>query len=100
MAAQFTRRLQAIAAALSAAQFLTTRLIARDGIYQHVPMLALTVAGSAHALSLRLQQGTPPVHLGESQAHQHILTINPQTLRPCDDAVLVRCLIESTRSAV
>lgn len=100
MAAQFTRRLQAIAAALSAAQFLTTRLIARDGLDQHVPMLALTVAGSAHALSLRLQQGTPPVHLGESQAHQHILTINPLALRPGDDAVLVRCLIESTRSAV
>ncbi len=100
IAEQFTARLQAIAAALSAAPALTARLIARDGVDQHVPLLELTVAGSAHALSRRLQHGTPPVHLGERLAHQNILTINPQTLRPVDDAVLVRCLIESSRSAV
>jgi L-seryl-tRNA(Ser) seleniumtransferase len=85
LAEQFTVRLQAIAAALSPAPSLTARLIARDGVDQHVPLLELTVAGSAHALSL---------------AHHNVLTINPQTLRPDDDAVLVRCLIESSRSAV
>jgi L-seryl-tRNA(Ser) seleniumtransferase len=100
IAEQFTARLQAIAAALSAAPALTARLIARDGVDQHVPLLELTVAGSAHALSRQLQHGTPPVHLGERLAHQNILTINPQTLRPDDDVVLVRCLIESSRSAV
>lgn len=99
LAEQFMRRLHAIAAALSAAPSLTTRLIARDGVDQHVPLLELKVAGSAHALSRQLQLGTPPVHLGERLAHQHILTINPQTLRPEDDAVLVRCLIEASRSA-
>ena len=100
IAEQFTARLQAIAAALSKAPSLTARLIARDGVDQHVPLLELTVAGSAHALSRHLQHGTPPVHLGERLAHQNILSINPQTLRPDDDAVLVRCLIESSRSAV
>ena len=100
IAEQFTARLQAIAAALSKAPSLTARLIARDGVDQHVPLLELTVAGSAHALSRHLQHGTPPVHLGERLAHQNVLTINPQTLRPDDDAVLVRCLIESSRSAV
>jgi hypothetical protein len=65
-----------------------------------VPLLELKVAGSAHALSRHLQHGTPPVHLGERLAHHNVLTINPQTLRPDDDAVLVRCLIESSRSAV
>jgi D-glucosaminate-6-phosphate ammonia-lyase len=98
MARQFTRRLQAIAAALTDAPSLITRLIARDGVDQHVPLLELTVADSAHALSRRLQQGTPPVHLGERLAHRQILTINPQTLRPEDDVVLVRCLIEASRS--
>jgi L-seryl-tRNA(Ser) seleniumtransferase len=100
IAEQFTVRLQAIAAALSEAPSLTARLIARDGVDQHVPLLELTVAGSAHALSRHLQHGTPPVHLGERLAHHNVLTINPQTLRPDDDAVLVRCLIESSRSAV
>jgi L-seryl-tRNA(Ser) seleniumtransferase len=100
IAEQFTVRLQAIAAALSPAPSLTARLIARDGVDQHVPLLELTVAGSAHALSRHLQHGMPPVHLGERLAHQNVLTINPQTLRPDDDAVLVRCLIESSRSAV
>ena len=100
IAEQFTARLQAIAAALSEAPSLTARLIARDGVDQHVPLLELKVAGSAHALSRHLQHGTPPVHLGERLAHQNVLTINPQTLRPDDDAVLVRCLIESSRSAV
>ena len=100
LAEQFTVRLQAIAAALSPAPSLTARLIARDGVDQHVPLLELTVAGSAHALSRHLQHGMPPVHLGERLAHQNVLTINPQTLRPDDDAVLVRCLIESSRSAV
>jgi L-seryl-tRNA(Ser) seleniumtransferase len=100
IAEQFTARLQAIATALSEAPSLTARLIARDGVDQHVPLLELTVAGSAHALSRHLQHGTPPVHLGERLAHQNVLTINPQTLRPDDDAVLVRCLIESSRSAV
>ena len=100
IAEQFTARLQAIAAALSAAPSLTVRLMARDGVDQHVPMLELSVAGSAHALSRHLQHGTPPVHLGERLAHQNVLTINPQTLRPDDDSVLVRCLIESSRSAV
>jgi D-glucosaminate-6-phosphate ammonia-lyase len=100
MAEQFTSRLQAIATALSVAPSLTTRLIARDGVEQHVPMLALTVAGSAHGFSRRLQQCAPPVHLGERLAHQQVLTINPQTLRPDDDAVLVRCLIEASRSAL
>lgn len=98
IALQQTKRLQAIATALAGHGRLATRLLAHDGIEHHVPMLALAVTGSAHELSRRLQHGTPPVHLGERLAHQGLLTINPQTLRAQDDAVLVRCLIDAIRS--
>jgi hypothetical protein len=54
----------------------------------------------AHALALigRLQAGDPPVHVGERLADAGILSINPQTLRPQDDAVLVRCILNAFRS--
>ena len=53
---------------------------------------------SAQALSSRLQRGEPPVHLGERLAANGILSINPQTLREQDDAVLVQCVIRACRS--
>jgi len=56
------------------------------------------VNGSAQALSSRLQRGGPPVHLGERLAASGTLSINPQTLREQDDAVLVQCLIKACRS--
>jgi D-glucosaminate-6-phosphate ammonia-lyase len=52
-----------------------------------VPQLHLTVENPI-ALSARLQAGEPPVHLSERYAGQGILIIDPQALRPEDDAVL------------
>jgi len=95
-AARLTQRLLAIAAALAAEPSITARLLPA-GHNVHVPLLELAVNGSAHALSRRLQRGDPPVHLGERLADVGILTINPQTLRADDDALLVRCLIEAYR---
>ena len=96
-AARATDRLRVIAAALAAEPGITTRLVAADEATP-VPLLELAVQGSAHALSRRLQQGDPPVHLSERLADDGILTINPQTLRPDDDAVLVRRVLDACRS--
>jgi D-glucosaminate-6-phosphate ammonia-lyase len=52
-----------------------------------VPQLHLMVANPI-ALSARLQAGEPPVHLSERYAAQGILIIDPQALRPEDDAAL------------
>jgi len=52
-----------------------------------VPQLHLTVENPI-ALSARLQAGEPPVHLSERFAAQGILIIDPQALRPEDDAAL------------
>lgn len=52
-----------------------------------VPQLYLTAADPI-ALSRRLQAGVPPVHLSERHAAQGILIVDPQALRPEDDAAL------------
>ena len=95
----FRQRLLRIAAVLGTESPIKTRVLATDGdLSSGIPLLELTVTGSAHALCRRLLNGDPPVHLGERQADAGILTIHPQTLRPQDDAVLTRCLIDATRS--
>jgi L-seryl-tRNA(Ser) seleniumtransferase len=43
-------------------------------------------------VSRRLQAGDPPVHLSERFAAQGILIIDPQALRPEDDATLAAVL--------
>jgi len=96
-AARQTQRLQSIAAALADVPTLSTRLVAPSESAA-LPLLELSVNGSAQALSSRLQRGEPPVHLGERLAANGILSINPQTLREQDDAVLVQCLIRACRS--
>jgi L-seryl-tRNA(Ser) seleniumtransferase len=57
-----------------------------------VPQLHLAVE-SPVALSARLQAGAPPVHLSERFAAQGILVIDPQALRPEDDAAVVAALL-------
>jgi len=57
-----------------------------------VPQLHLAVENPV-ALSRRLQAGEPPVHLSERFAAQGILIIDPQALRPEDDAALVAALL-------
>ena len=97
--AGLTARLVSIASALAGASGIRTRLLAASPD-SPTPMLELAIDGSAHALSRCLQAGDPPVHLAERLADAGILTINPQTLRPEDDAVLVRSVIEASRSSV
>ncbi len=60
-----------------------------------VPQLHLSVENPL-AVSRRLQEGEPPVHLSERFASQGILVVDPQALRPEDDAVLA----EAVRAAV
>jgi hypothetical protein len=60
--------------------------------------MELDVGARALALIGRLQAGDPPVHVGERLAGAGILSINPQTLRPQDDTVLVRCILNAFRS--
>ena len=61
-----------------------------------VPQLHLTVENPL-ALSRRLQAGDPPVHLSERFASQGILIIDPQALRPEDDATLATALRSALR---
>jgi L-seryl-tRNA(Ser) seleniumtransferase len=56
-----------------------------------VPQLHLSVE-KALDVSRRLQAGDPPVHLSERFAAQGILIIDPQALRPEDDATLAAVL--------
>jgi L-seryl-tRNA(Ser) seleniumtransferase len=56
-----------------------------------VPQLHLSVEKPLE-LSRRLQAGDPPVHLSERFAAQGILIIDPQALRPEDDAALAAVL--------
>ena len=97
IAARLTTRLQAIADTLKAEPALSSRLVAADD-KAPVPLLEVAVTGNAHALSRRLQQGDPPVHVGERLLDAGILILNPQTLRAEDDPVLARRLIEASRN--
>lgn len=99
-AARLQQRLVAIAEALSAAGTrLQTRLEPYTPGATTVPTLELRVVdGSAEALSRALQHGEPPVHLGEGRLDAGILTLNPLTVRPDDDATLVRCLLAACAS--
>jgi len=59
-----------------------------------VPQLHLMVENPL-ALSARLQAREPPVHLSERFAAQGILIVDPQALRPEDDAALVAALLKA-----
>ena len=56
-----------------------------------VPQLHVTVKDPLEA-SRRLQAADPPVHLSERFAAQGILIVDPQALRPDDDAALAAAL--------
>jgi seryl-tRNA(Sec) selenium transferase len=62
-----------------------------------VPQLHLSIANPL-ALSRRLQAGQPPVHLSERFAAQGILVIDPQALRPEDDALLAAAVRSALQS--
>lgn len=58
-----------------------------------VPQLYLTLKEPLE-VSRRLQAGDPPVHLSERFAAQGVLIIDPQALRPEDDAAVVAALLK------
>ncbi len=89
--AALTRRLEAIAATLKAAG-LRVELISAERTGR-VPHLDIRVPEPAAQFSARLQAGDPPVHLRESKAGEGILTVDPQALRPEDDAILARQVV-------
>ena len=92
-----TQRLQAIADGLQVAAGIVARLVPASAA-SPTPMLELDVGTQAQALVERLLQGTPPVHVGERLVSAGILSVNPQTLRSEDDAVLLRCILNACRS--
>lgn len=61
-----------------------------------VPQLYLTLKEPLE-VSRRLQAGEPPVHLSERYAAQGILIIDPQALRPEDDAALAAAVRDALR---
>ena len=96
-AAALGTRLAAIGTALAGLPGLTAHLVdATDRA--PVPTLELHVGPRALAIVGRLLAGDPPVHVGERLVDAGVLGIHPQTLRPEDDDVLVRCLIHACRS--
>ena len=84
--AALEKRLQRIAKEIQLASKL---LSARET--GKVPQLHVTVKDALEA-SRRLQAGDPPVHLSERFAAHGILIVDPQALRPEDDAALAAAL--------
>jgi len=70
--------------------------IAEAGETGRVPQLHLKVKNPA-AVSRKLQAGNPPIHLSERFAAQGILIVDPQALRPQDDAALAAALRKALR---
>ena len=89
-------RLERIAQALGDLRGVAKRIVpARET--GRVPQLHLSLADrDALELSRRLQAAPTPVHLSERFAAQGILIVDPQALRPEDDAALA----EAVRSAI
>ena len=90
-------RLLGIATALAGLPGLSVRMVEATE-HAPIPTLELDLGPRALAIVGHLQTGSPPVHVGERLANSGILGINPQTLRPEDDAVLVRCIVHACRS--
>ena len=96
LSTRLTQRLKKIKTALAAEPSIRTELLPASA-EAPIPLLELIVEGPAHEWVRRLAHGDPPVHLGERGVGQGWLTLNPQTVRPQDDEVLARCLIEAFR---
>jgi D-glucosaminate-6-phosphate ammonia-lyase len=91
-------RLAAIAAQLKDVPGLRTRpMLAQET--GRVPALELTILGDALSLSRRLQAADPPVHLSERASARGILVLDPQALRPEDDATLADVIARTLRNS-
>ena len=87
--AALSARLAKVAASLDGAAVCCRLLPAEET--GRVPVLELSVA-DALGLSRRLLANDPPVHLSARHAARGILLVDPQVLRPEDDAVLAQAV--------
>ena len=85
--AVWAQRLQAIAQALAEVPGLHTRL-RPAGPAKAVPLLELRPSVPAHQVCRHLHAMPVPVHLGEGEMDDGLLTLNPMTVRPQDDALV------------
>jgi L-seryl-tRNA(Ser) seleniumtransferase len=90
-------RLLAIAETVNRAAGLTATVIgaARTGRF---PLLEIAIdrghlGVGGLELSQRLQAGDPPVHLAERRVGEDVLTVDPSTVRPDDDALLAERVV-------
>ncbi len=95
--AGWTQRLQAMAQALADVPGLGVRLLPA-GSHKALPMLELRPAVPADRLSRQLHAMPVPVHLGEGAMDDGVLTLNPMTVRPTDDALVVASIREAVRA--
>lgn len=91
--AALDRRLAAIAKRLADVNGLAIRPMSAQETGR-VPALELKLDGDALDVSRRLQARDVPVHLSERRAAQGILILDPQVLRPEDDAGLATAIAD------
>ncbi len=93
---ELEQRLRRMVAQLGAAPGLSARVLpAREAgrvPHLHLQIDAAVAGADALAMSRRLQEGEPPVHLSERLATQDILIVDLQALTPVDDATVVAAL--------
>jgi len=91
--AALDRRLAALAKRLAGVNGLAIRPMSAQETGR-VPALELKLDGDALDVSRRLQARDVPVHLSERRAAQGILILDPQVLRPDDDAGLATAIAD------
>lgn len=94
--AAWTQRLQAMAQALADMPGLGVCLLPA-GSHKAVPMLELRPSVPADQLSRHLHAMPVPVHLGEGAMDDGVLTLNPMTVRPADDALVVASIRDAVQ---
>ena len=95
--AGWTQRLQAIAQALADVPGLGVRLLPA-GAHKAVPMLELRPLAPADLLCRTLHAMPVPIHLGEGAMDEGVLTLNPMTVRPTDDALVVASIRQAVQA--
>jgi len=97
--ASLSDRLRAIAEAIQNCPGVVAQLkpAAETG---RVPVLELMLDGDVLAFSRELQRGDPPIHLSERHTARGILLLDPQALRPEDDALIAAAISEISRKSL
>ncbi|MBM3516920.1 MAG: aminotransferase class V-fold PLP-dependent enzyme [Alphaproteobacteria bacterium] len=89
-------QLEALATALKGTPHLKATLLS-GAVTGRYPVLELVfdeaaLRASAYQISLRLQAGSPPVHLSERRAQEGMLVVDPAGLKPDDAPVIAAAL--------